>query len=484
MNLRLISKILGLFTFYTGLFMVFPLLWSIHDRGPDRIPILLSMVITVGLGAITFLSFRKERGEIFRKEGIFIVTFSWIIAAAVGALPYHFTGIEEFPTYVDCFFESMSGFTTTGASVLTNIEALPRGILFWRSLTHWLGGMGIIVLFIAVLPFLGVGGRELYRSEVPGPTPEGLRPRIAQTARTLWVIYGVLTVFETLFLMLAGMNFFESLCHTFGTLATGGFSTRNTSIAAYDSVAIESIIILFMIAAGVNFSLYYQAIQGSIKNILKNTEFKVYIGLVAFLTTFTAITLLLARNYDTVGEALRYSGFQVVSILTTTGYATADFDLWPSLLRVLLVVLMFIGGCAGSTGGGMKVIRIIVLVKDGIREIKRTIYPRSVFTIKVGGEIVKDSTAAAIRGFFILFMLIFVAASLIMAGLGLDPVTAVTSVAATMGNIGPGLNQIGPTLNYAFIPLSGKILLSFCMLLGRLELFTVLVLLSPDFWKR
>ncbi len=463
--------------------MLFPLLWSIFYRERDFVPLLISLFITIVSGVVVYLLFRKEKGDIRRKEGMLIVSFSWICAAFFGALPYYFADVPGFNSFTDCFFESMSGFTTTGASILSDIEALPHGLLFWRSLTHWLGGMGIIVLFVAVLPLLGVGGKELFRSEVPGPAPEGLRPRIMHTARILWLIYSGLTVVEVICLKLAGMNFFDSLCHTFGTLATGGFSTKNSSIAYFDSPLIEGIITVFMILAGINFSLYFFALKGNLKSIIKDMEFRTYLFFIIIVSGLFTVYLFHVEIYSSFSESFRYSIFQVVSILTTTGYGSYDFELWPPVTRVLLVVLMFIGGCAGSTGGGMKVVRIMVIFKDGIREIRKSFQPRAVFTLKLGDRKVKDGTVSAIRGFFILFIVIFFLASVAMAGFGLEPLTAMTSVAATMGNIGPGLADIGPSLNYGFISFQGKLLLSFLMLIGRLELFTVLVLLTPFFWK-
>ncbi len=483
MNYKLIIKILGLFSASTGVFMLLPVMWSIYYRENDLLPLLFSMILTTSSGLFVFWMFRKEKGEVQRKEGMFIVTFTWICAAFFGALPFYFSDAPGFNSFIDCFFESMSGFTTTGASILSDIEAVPHGLLFWRSLTHWLGGMGIIVLFIAVLPFLGVGGRELYRSEAPGPSKEGLRPRIMQTARTLWVIYVALTLIEIILLKIAGMSFFDAICHTFGTLATGGFSTKNTSVAYFASPLIEGIITAFMVLAGINFSLYFIALKGNLKSLLKDTELRTYLLLIFFLSGSFTLYLFHAQIFNSISESFRYSAFQVVSILTTTGYCSVDFDLWPPVARVTLVILMFIGGCAGSTGGGMKVIRIMVIFKDGIREIKKSFQPHSVFTIKVGDRKVKDETASVIRGYFILFMLIFFLGSSAMAGFGLDPLTAITSVAATMGNIGPGLADIGPAMNYGFVPEGGKLLLTFFMLIGRLELFTVLVILFPLFWK-
>jgi trk system potassium uptake protein TrkH len=378
----------------------------------------------------------------------------------------------------------MSGFTTTGASVLTNIEANPRGILFWRSLTHWLGGMGIIVLSLAILPFLGVGGMQLFKAEVPGPVPEKLTPRIQQTAFLLWAVYVLLSLAETLLLMVAGMNLFDALTHTFGTMATGGFSPKNLSVGFYRSPFVDWIITVFMFLAGANFTLHYFALRGRLSVFWKDEEFRFYTWITLF-GTATVMAIHLAGNaYSSAGDALRFSAFQVVSILTTTGFVTADFEKWPAYTQLLLLVLMFVGGCAGSTGGGMKNIRILLLAKQAGAEIRRLLHPRSVIVPRIGGKVVEREAMNSVAVFFVVYMALFVGASLFMAGLGLDLVSAISSVAATLGNIGPGLGIVGPMDNYAAVPQAGKWILSACMLLGRLELFTVLMLFVPGTWRK
>lgn len=415
------------------------------------------------------------------REGFAVVTFGWLTFAVFGALPYLLSGAISSP--LDALFETMSGFTTTGSTILADIESLPRSILFWRSLTHWLGGMGIIVLSLAILPMLGVGGMQLFQAEVPGPTADRLKPRIQDTAKLLWGVYVIFTVLETLLLMAGNMSFYDAICHSFATLATGGFSTRNASIAAYDSAYIDWVITLFMFLAGVNFSLHYYALKGRIGEYFRNEEFRFYL-----LITFSAVAILMWMNqgtvYDSVVDNLRYSAFQTASILTTTGFATADFELWPVLTQYILLFLMFIGGCAGSTGGGMKVARILLLLKHGTVQLYHLIHPRAIRLVKLGNNPVDQDVMQAILGFFALFMGVFVTASFLMAASGMDLISGAAAVIATLGNIGPGLGSIGPVDNFAHVSAFGKSVLIFCMLLGRLELFTVLVLFLPSFWRK
>ncbi len=343
--------------------------------------------------------------------------------------------------------------------------------------------MGIIVLSIAILPLLGVGGMQLFRAEVPGPVADKLKPRIAETAKILWQVYMLISGAETLLLMFGGMNLFEALCHTFGTMATGGFSTKNVSIGSYNKVYFDGVITIFMILAGTNFALHYQALTGNLRTFYRNSEFRFYgITLVGAMLLVTLV--LRFQTYETLGTAFRYASFQVGSIMTTTGYTTADFEKWPSFVQYVLVLLMFIGGSAGSTGGGMKCMRILLLLKQGYRELFRLIHPHGVIPIRLGGKIVSEEVMQSVWGFFFLFILVFVLASVFMAFLGLDIISAFVSVAATINNIGPGLGVVGPMDNYRSIPFLGKWILTFCMLIGRLELYTVIILVVPEFWKR
>ena len=462
--------------------MLFPLGYAIASQDGSAVPLTLSMAVTLMCGVLLLFFYRKSVVTVMsHREGIVVVALGWFAAGIFGALPFYFGNV--FDLLVDSVFESVSGFTTTGASVLTNIEAVPRGLLLWRSLTHWLGGMGIIVFSLAILPFLGVGGMQLYKAEVPGPVPDKLKPRIKDTAMLLWQVYLLFTVLETVLLMLGGMDFFDAVCHTFGTMATGGFSTKNSSIGQYNSAYIDWVIILFMFIAGANFSLHYRLLRGKPLYLLRDPEFRFY----AFITVVCILLIALfiyGVNYDSPLEAIRQSAFQVISICTTTGYATADYELWPALPQAILFILMFIGGCAGSTGGGMKCMRILLLIKHSYHELIRLVHPRAVKHVKLGGQIVKPEVLSGIWGFFVLYLGLFVLASLVMSALGVDVLTAFASVAACIGNIGPGLGTVGPAENYAHIPVLGKWVLLFCMILGRLEIYTVIILLVPEFWRK
>ncbi len=481
MRFGVILRILGALILFLGLTMILPLLFSLYYRDGDLWAFVLSAAISTGAGASLFIGFRRRMEEITHREGFAIVTLGWVSAALFGCLPYLFAGV--FQSFVEAYFEAMSGFTTTGATVLAAMEGVPRGVLFWRSLTHWLGGMGIIVLSIAILPLLGVGGMQLFRAEVPGPVADKLRPRIAETAKILWQVYMLISGVETILLMFGGMSLFEALCHTFGTMATGGFSTKNMSIGSYDKVYFDGVITIFMILAGTNFALHYQGLVGDLRAFHRNSEFRFYWMTLA--GAMILVTLILRfETYETLGKAFRYASFQVTSIMTTTGYTTADFEKWPSFTQYVLVLLMFVGGSAGSTGGGMKCMRILLLLRQGHRELFRLIHPHGVIPIRLGGKTVSQEVMQSVWGFFFLFILIFVLASVSMALLGLDIISAFVSVAATINNIGPGLGVVGPMDNYRSIPFLGKWILIFCMLVGRLELYTVIVLLVPEFWKR
>lgn len=438
---------------------------------------------------VAFTLFFLTRGDInlSRRDGFGIVTFGWLSASLFGSLPYLLSGV--IPDIIPAFFETISGFTTTGASVLPygaypTLEGIPRGILFWRALTHWFGGMGVLVLCVAILPFLGVGGMQIYRAEMPGPTKDRLTPRITTTAKLLWCVYALLTLIETLLLkFVGGMNWFDSLCHTFATMATGGFSTRSASVAAYNSPVIDIILIVFMFLAGVNFSLHYYAIIGKPGKYFKDPEFRFYLIFWLFCSLFLTFNVW-GPIYANFTEAMRASFFQSISILTTTGFVSADFNLWPQPSRMLLVLMMFAGGCAGSTAGGIKIVRIMIMCKKMVKEVRQFMRPNAVLQVKLGGKPVEIEAVANIAAFFTIFVIVFVLASFLMTFYTPDLVTATTSVAATLGNIGPGLNAVGPTQNYAAIPATGQAILSLCMLLGRLELYTVLILFLPSFWRR
>ncbi|HXV22107.1 MAG TPA: TrkH family potassium uptake protein [Desulfuromonadales bacterium] len=480
MNALLTLRILGALLLFLAAALLTPIPFSIYFADGAAGAFLAAALISFVAGLTLYKKCQSKR-ELSVREGFAIVTFGWGFYALFGALPFLFSG--AIPSPVDAIFETMSGFTTTGSTILANIESLPESILFWRALTHWMGGMGIIVLSLAILPMLGVGGMQLFKAEVPGPTADRLKPRIQDTAKLLWGVYVLLTIAEVVLLMLGGMNLYEALCHAFATLATGGFSTRNASVGAYGSAYIDWVVTVFMFLAGVNFSLHYQVLRGRPREFWRNEEFRFYF----FITAVTTVLIVLLNQgtiYGSFFDNLRYSAFQVVSILTTTGFATADYETWPVLAQYLLVFLMFVGGCAGSTGGGMKVARMLLLFKHAQVQLYRLIHPRAVRLVKLGGVPVDREVMQSILGFFAFYMGIFVVASFLMAASGLDLTSAGAAVIATLSNVGPGLGTLGPVDNFAHVSAFGKIVLTLCMLMGRLELFTVLVLFFPSFWRK
>jgi trk system potassium uptake protein TrkH len=452
--------------------------WGWGDPVFIRLQILRAAAVGALPGAALFV---LTRGPITlsRKDGFGIVAFGWLAAGLVGALPYLLTGAITSP--VDAVFETISGFTTTGATILTDIEVLPRGILYWRSLTQWLGGMGVLLVVVAILPILGVGGMQIYRAEMPGPQKDRLTPRIGNTAKLLYGVYLLLTLVQTLLLMAAGMTFFDALNHTFCTVSTGGFSPYNSSVAAFDSSWIHGIIIVFMLLAGINFSLHFRFLRGQFKTYAQSAETRFYLGLV--LLTALAVTLSLPPE-GTGWIRLRDSLFQVTSVITTTGFATADFDLWPLFAKAILFALLFSGGCAGSTAGGLKIVRSLVLLKEVFRHLRLFIQPQAVLKVRLDTFPVPAPVVSGITAFMFCYLLLITAFTLVMTLYLPDFASASSAAISCLGNVGPGFSSIGPTQNYAFIADSGKLLLAFCMLLGRLELFTVLVLFTPGFWKR
>jgi len=475
-----VLNILGKLLILLSLFLLTPIPFSLYFHDGMIGTFLACSALGAIWGGILIAVFMPEK-EMGYRDGFAVVVFSWLIMAFLGALPFYFSGAMN--SFVDCFFESMSGFTTTGATILAQVEVLPKSVLFWRAMTHWLGGMGIIVLTLAILPLLGIGGMQLFQAEMPGPTKDRLAPRIQDTARILWSVYLFFTVAEILLLVLCGVDFFNATCHAFATLATGGFSTHTSSIAYYDSVYVEAIIIIFMFIAGINFSLHYQGLHGRISVYWRNEEFRFYVGLI--LVTVLIITCInfYHQTYAEFGENLRTASFQVVSIITTTGFGTADFDQWPSACKALLVTLMFVGACAGSTGGGIKNVRVLLFFKYARRQLTNLVHPQAVSTIKFGKVKVPHEVLISIFGFFALYLAFLLLAILLVTGLDVDLVTGTTAVIATLNNIGPGLHKVGPVQNYGELPQLAKVILSFCMLAGRLELYTVVVLLTPDFWK-
>lgn len=442
----------------------------------------VSITLLVGFGAFFIIFYRQTNPDnVSTKDGFLLVTLSWLAASLGGSLPFYISG--AIPSYTDAFFETISGFSTTGASILTNIEGLPLSILFWRSLTHWLGGMGIVVLAVAILPLLGIGGMQLIKAEAPGPTVDKITPRITETAKYLWYIYVLFTVSETVLLMFGGMNLYDALTHTFGTVATGGFSTKNSSVSHFDSAYIDWVITIFMIFAGINFALHFKLLTGRFKSITKDSELKAYLAIIVIATLIITFSLS-GTVYDTFTESLRFAAFQVATFITTTGFATANYENWPSLAQIILFMLMFVGGCAGSTGGGIKVIRLVTLLKQGINEMKYLVHPRGIFVIRLSGQTVKKDIVYAVSGFFFLYIFLLLVVTMIVATSHADVLTAFTTALSTVGNIGPGFGMIGPTENYAFYPDYVKWVLSAAMIIGRLEIYTILVLFTPMFWKK
>jgi trk system potassium uptake protein TrkH len=481
MNWKTIARLSGILLIIIGFAMSTSLVWAFIDFDTQVITaFLVSVGITLVVGFGLFLFGRSKIETIFIREAVFIVASGWVLAGIFGSLPFYYTNTLE--NVIDCFFETVSGFTTTGSTVITNVEIVHRAVLYWRSLIQWLGGMGIIVLFIAVLPRLGVGAKKLFESEVPGPISSSFRPKLKHTSSILWKLYFGITVTEMIALMVCGMSFFDSICHSFCTMATGGYSTKNASIGHYDSTAIDIVVTIFMFSAGINFYLYYMAAKGEIKAAVKDYEFRVYTGLMLVCIIIIAVDIMVI--HPDFGTALRKAAFQTLAVGTTTGFGTDNFNLYPSFSKVLMVVLMVIGGSAGSTAGGMKVSRLIVVVKSIKDELIRASRPHVVRAMKIGGHTIPREISRGILVFFAMFLMVLVVGTLFMTLLGLDMITALTAVVATLANIGPGLERVGSIENYAFIHPVGKLFLSFCMILGRLELVTVGAVLLPSFWKR
>lgn len=453
----------------------------------------LSGAVTLLIGTFIMMNTRNHRKEMNKREGYIVVAFGWIVMSLSGTLPYLIT--ESIPSFTDAFFETMSGYTTTGASILNDIEVIPKGVLFWRSLTHWIGGMGIIVLAIAILPLLGIGGMQLFAAEAPGPGGDKLHPRITDTAKRLWLIYFGYTAAETILLQVAGMSFFDAINHALSTLSTGGFSTKNASVAHWnDNPAIQYIIIAFMFLAGTNFVLSYFAFKGKVQKIINDDEFKLYFRFILIFAVVATIIIYFRADVSQSsishpmvnGEfesALRHGLFQVLAIVTTTGFVTADYTLWTPFLTVFFFGLMFLGGSAGSTSGGIKVVRHLLLIKNGFLEFRRALHPNAILPVRYNQKSVSKDIVFNILGFFITYMLLFIFGALVFSTFQIDFESAIGLSASTLGNVGPALGDFGPVNNYSALPPLGKWWASFLMLLGRLELFTVLILLTPFFWR-
>ena len=481
MRINPILRVVGFLVFLTGVAILSAIPFSAYYHDPDLNALLTSALISIAIGGATMFFLRKTgRLDLGPKEGISIVALSWFVVPLFGSLPFLLSG--AIPRIVDAYFESVSGFTTTGGSILTNVEIISHGLLYWRALSHWLGGMGIIVLSLAVLPMLGIGGMQLFRAEVAGPTKDKLTPRVAETARLLWGLYVILTVVHTILLMVGGMSFFDSLCHAFATISTGGFSTKNASVAAFDSPYIDGVVTLFMFIGGTNFSLHFLALQGKFRQY-KDQEF-VFFTASAIVAILVVALAIVNREYGgDYLDALRFSAFNIVSVMTCTGFATADFALWAPLAQGVLFFLMFPGATSGSTGGGMKNVRVLLMVKAGTNLFKRLLHPNAVTPMTLNGKLVGIETMMAVAGFAMVYFVTFGTGTIILAAAGSDILTSMSAVAANMANVGPGLAAVGPMANYSHLPDVSKWTLDVCMILGRLEIFTVIVLFTKAFWR-
>lgn len=480
-NFRVVFNIMGRLLIIESIFMFLSTIISIIYNEPDLIPFFISTGITLFVGIGITVLIRKSEVQFGKREGYIIVSLVWVIFSFFGALPFYIS--SYIPSFTNAYFETISGFTTTGASILNDIEALPHGLLFWRSIIQWMGGMGIIVLSIAILPMLGIGGMQLFVAEVPGITPDKLHPKIKETAKRLWGIYVAFTFVETILLIVGGMNLFDAICHSFTTMATGGYSTKQASIGHFESPFIHYVIILFMFIAGTNFTLSYFAMKFNFKKIRQNEEFKFYGFVVFIFSLIITLSLYLNHNQD-IESSIRDSLFQVVSIVTTTGYVTVDYLTWMPFVVVILFTLMFFGGSSGSTGGSIKMIRLLIVFKNSFYELKRLVHPNAVIPVRINNKTISPNIVLNVLAFIAFYIILFGIGVIVMSFLGLDLDSAMGSVAATLGNIGPGIGSVGPMFNFAHIHPIGKWILSFLMIVGRLEIFTVLILFSPSFWKK
>ncbi len=480
MNYRMMAYILGNILKMEGLFLSIPALLAVF-YGEKKALFAFGVTIFIGMtvGSIFTKGEPKDR-KIYGREGFVVVALGWIIMSFFGAMPFYFSGAIEGP--VNCFFETVSGFTTTGASILREIEGLPMSILFWRSFTHWIGGMGILVFMLAIMPAVDERSMHLMRAEAPGPLVSKLVPKVKSTAKLLYEMYIILTLLEIFLLVLGGMPVFDSIVNTFATAGTGGFAIKNASIAAYENSYYEYVITIFMFLFSVNFNLYYFLLVKDMKNIFKNEELRYFIAII--LGAIAIITLNIVNLYPTIESAFRHAAFQVLSIISTTGFATANFDAWPELSKSLIVILMIVGACGGSTGGGIKVSRLIILLKMAGMEIRRIVHPRSVNIIKLDGHRVDEEITRGVGGFIIVYLFLTMGSFLLISVNNYDFTTSLTSVLSCLGNVGPGLAMVGPIENYSFYSDFSKLVLCFDMLLGRLEIFPIIMIFAPSVWKR
>lgn len=480
MNITAILNIIGHVMKYEIILLLIPFFVALFYRQGDANAFLYTVLLMIPI-ALILIKIKGKKNEIYAKEGFLTVGLAWIVISFFGALPFVFSG--AIPSLVDAFFETSSGFTTTGASILTEIQSLPKGILFWRSFTHWVGGMGFLIFILALMPTFSGNTIHLLKAESPGPTPGKIVPKIKQTAKILYAIYFVLTLIETIFLKSAGLSWYDSIIHALGTAGTGGFSNMNASVAAFNNPAVEWIITIFMLLFGVNFVLYFQLIRGNVKAFFKSEELKWYL-IAVFASIIIIAVNIIPFNHGDVTKSIRDSAFQVSSIVTTTGYATVNFNLWPTLSKVILIMLMFMGAMAGSTGGGIKTIRIVIIFKAIRREIDKILHPRRVKSVKIDGNVVEEETISGVFLFIFAYIIISLIAIFIVSFDNFDITTTVTSVIATLSNIGPGLEMVGPAGNFSAFSDLSKLVLSFCMLAGRLEIYPMLILFSPSLWKK
>lgn len=492
-NYKIIFHLMGLLLMVNGGFILLSTIVSLAYHDGVALEMFMAGMVGVFIGGTIMLGTKNHRKEIQKKEGYLIVTFGWIFMSLIGSLPYLFTG--AIPNFTNAFFETMSGYTTTGASILNDIEAIPKGVLFWRSVTHWIGGMGIIVLAIAILPLLGIGGMQLFAAEAPGPGGDKLHPRITDTAKRLWLIYVGYTIAETILLKVAGMSFFDAINHSLSTLSTGGFSTKNASVAYWnDRPIIQYIIIFFMFLAGTNFVLSYFAFKRKFSKLLRDEELVTYTLMIIAFTIIASLLIYFQVDFSASSishpmvwgrfeSSVRHALFQVLTVVTTTGFVSADYTTWTPFLAIFFFGLMFLGGSAGSTAGGIKVMRHLIMIKNGILEFRRTLHPHAILPVRYNMKAVPQPIVFNVLGFFILYMLSFIIGTLVFSWLGLDFSTALGGAASTLGNVGPALGDLGPVNNYGDLPAAAKWWSSFLMLIGRLELFTVLILLTPFFWR-
>lgn len=485
-NFKVVLHVIGSLIIINGILMSLAIPFSLYYQDGMLQSLIMSCGITLLVGLFLRVYTRENKNdEIKKREGFLIVATGWLSMALFGCLPYIISG--WIPNLSNAFFETMSGFTTTGATILggesTNkISALPESLLFWRSMTQWIGGMGIIVLTVAILPMLGIGGMELFVAEAPGPTKDKIHPRIKETAKRLWVIYMGLTVIQTIILMFCGLDFYQAINHALTTNSTGGFSPQDTSIAAFNNPAVEYVIVIFMFLAGTNFTLLYFALKRKVFHIRENDEFRWYLMAVVGLTIL--LSFLIYDQGDSIEHTIRTSLFQVVSIITTTGYATADYMNWIPLVQLLFFLLLFSGASAGSTSGGIKIVRIVLLIKNGLVEFKRRLHPKAVIPVHLNKKPVSDQIIYNLLAFIFLYLFIFTIGAIIITAMGIDFVEAISAVATSLGNVGPGLGQFGPSGSFSELPDAGKWVLSLLMLMGRLELFTVALVMTPYFWRR